>query len=108
MNEWLLIFGMMVVTFGVRYGTMALVGRLPMPERVFKALRYVPPAVLSAIIVPAMLFPDGETLSISLQNSYLVAGVVSALLAWRTRNLLLTIVLGMAFFLIYRAVFGLT
>ncbi|MCK6579553.1 MAG: AzlD domain-containing protein [Anaerolineae bacterium] len=107
MNEWLLILGMMLVTFGVRYPVMLLVGKLPMSDRVVRALRYVPPAVLAAIIVPSMLYPDGQTFDLSLQNSYLVAGVVGVILAWRTRNLLLTIVLGMGFFLLYRAVFGL-
>lgn len=103
-----MIIGMALVTFAVRYPVMLLVGKLPMPDRLFKALRYVPPAVLAAIIVPGMLMPDGSTLEVTPANSYLVAGVISAIIAWRTRNLLLTIVLGMAFFLIYRAVFQLT
>ena len=38
----------------------------------------------------------------TLDNAYLVAGVAAALIAWRTRNLLLTIVLGMAIFLGWR------
>ena len=41
-------------------------------------------------------------LDLSLDNAYLVAGVASALIAWRTHNLLLTIVLGMAIFLGWR------
>lgn len=103
-----MIVGMALVTFGVRYPVMLLVGKLPMPDRLFRALRYVPPAVLAAIIVPGMLMPDGSTIDAAPTNSYLVAGIISAIIAWRTRNLLLTIVLGMAFFLIYRAVFQLT
>ncbi len=106
MNEWLLIFGMAVVTFAVRYPVMLLVGKLPLPERLFQALRYVPPAVLAAIIVPGMLIPDGQTIDASPTNSYLVAGIVSAIVAWRTGNLLLTIVLGMGFFLVYRLILG--
>lgn len=108
MNEWLMIIGMTLVTFGIRYPVLLLVGKIPMPERVFRALRYVPPAVLAAIIVPAMLMPDGTDVVISPSNSYLVAGIVTAVLAWRTRNLLLTIILGMGFFLLYRLIFGLT
>jgi branched-subunit amino acid transport protein len=106
-NELLLVAGMAIVTFAVRYPVMLLVGRLPMPDRLFRALRYVPPAVLAAIIVPGVLMPDGSTIDAAPTNSYLVAGIVSAIVAWRTRNLLLTIVLGMAFFLMYRAVFNL-
>ncbi len=105
MNELLVILGMMLVTFLPRYGVLALVGRIEMPEPIFRALRFVPPAVLSAIILPALLLKDGQ-FYISLDNSYLVAGIFSGLVAWRTRNLLLTIVLGMAGLLVYRAVVG--
>ena len=50
----------------------------------------------------------GARISVALDNSYLVAGIFSGVVAWRTRNLLLTIVLGMAAMLIYRALIGAT
>ncbi len=106
MNEFILILGMALVTFAVRYPVLVLVGKIPLPDRVFRALRYVPPAVLAAIIVPAVLLPDGVQIDFSPSNSYLIAGIVAALIAWRTKNLLLTIVLGMAVFLIWRVVIG--
>ena len=105
MNEPLLIFGMMLVTFGVRYPVLAVVGRIRLPDSVIRALRYVPVVVLTAIIIPAMLFQDGEV-TVALDNAYLVAGIFSAAVAWRTRNLLWTIGLGMAFFLLWRGVLG--
>jgi branched-subunit amino acid transport protein len=95
MNDVLLIAGMTLVTFGIRYGTMAMVGRITLPERVVQALRFVPPAVLSAIIVPAVLIPDGIHLYVAPDNARLVASLVTAGVMWRTKNLLLTIVLGM-------------
>lgn len=101
MNETLLIVGMAGVTLAVRYPVLALVGRLPLPEPVFRALRFVPPAVLAAIIVPGVLFKDNQ-LWLSPANNYLAAGIVSVLVAWRTRNLLLTIILGMLVLLIWR------
>jgi branched-subunit amino acid transport protein len=96
---------MAFVTILVRYPVLALVGKIPLPDRVFRALRYVPPAVLTAIIVPAMVMPTG-TVDFSPTNSFLVAGIVSAVIAWRTKNLLLTIVLGMALFLLLRLLMG--
>lgn len=93
-NEALLILGMALVTFAVRYPVLVLVGKLPLPDPVLRALRYVPPAVLTAIIVPAVVMPAG-TLDLSLSNSALIAAVIAVLVSWRTRNLLLTIVLGM-------------
>jgi branched-subunit amino acid transport protein len=88
-----------LVTFAVRYPALALVGKMPLPARVSEALRYVPPAVLAAIIVPTVLMPNGP-LEISLQNTRLLAGLVAAGVAWKTRNLLLTIVLGMGALLV--------
>lgn len=105
MNELLLILGMTLVTFGVRYPVLALVGRLRLPDTVTRALKYVPPAVLTAIVVPAVLLRDGQ-LAVSLDNAYLVAAVIAAGIAWRTRSLLWTIGLGFAVFLAWRVIIG--
>lgn len=101
LNEAWLIAGMALVTFAVRYPVLALVGKINLPDRVFNALKFVPPAVLAAIIVPALLMPSGNTIELSVENTRLVAGVVAALVAWRTKNLLLTIVLGMLTLWVY-------
>jgi len=54
----------------------------------------VPAAVLSAIIAPELLMPGG-TFNLSLGNERLLAGLVAVLVAWRTRNVLLTVGVGM-------------
>ncbi len=105
MNDLLLVAGMAAVTFGVRYPVLVLVGKIPLPDSVFRALRYVPPAVLTAIIVPAVLMPEG-TVDVSPTNAYLVAGIASALVAWRSKSLLLTIIIGMVVMLIWQVVVG--
>ncbi len=105
MNEFLLILGMALVTFAVRYPVLVLVSKIPLPDRVFRALRYVPPVVLAAIIAPAVLIPDGKQINLAPSNSALIAGIIAGVIAWRTKNLLLTIVLGMALFLVWRALF---
>ncbi len=66
------------------------------------ALRYVPVAVLTAIIVPEILASDG-TLDFSLGNARLIAGLIAALVAWRTKSALWTIAAGMAAFLVLKA-----
>lgn len=105
MEEFLLILGMTLVTFGVRYPLLAIVGRLELPERVLRALRYVPVAVLTAISVPAVLMPQG-TVDLTLQNAYLIGGIVATLIAWKTRMLLPTIMIGMGVFLGLRVLMG--
>lgn len=94
-NELLLILGMALATFATRYPVLLWLSRRNLPEGVLGALKYVPAAVLSAIIFPAVLLPGGE-LTLSLSHPPLAASLIAALVAWRTRNLLLTILLGMA------------
>jgi branched-subunit amino acid transport protein len=105
-DEWLLIAGMAGVTFAVRYPVLALVSRITLPDWAIRALRYVPVAVLTAIIVPAVAAPDGQTVRTELANAHLYAGLLAAWIAWRTRSLLLTISAGMAVFFIWKLVFA--
>lgn len=101
-DELLMIAGMAVVTFAVRYPVLWLVGRYQLPQAWLAALRYVPAAVLSALIVPAILFPTGDPLPNPVTNPYLVAGLVAALVAWTRRNMLLTLAAGMIVFWAWR------
>ncbi len=91
---WLLIILMGVITYSLRLSMILLLHRLVVPPLVTQALRYVPPAVLSAIILPELFRPDVPQL-FPLLNIRLVAGIVAILVAWRTRNALLTIGVGM-------------
>jgi branched-subunit amino acid transport protein len=102
MNESLLVGGMAVVTFAIRYSLIGLSGRIKLPPVVVSALRFVPPAVLTAIVVPAVLFPAGN-LSVSLTNARLVGAMATVLFAFWKKNLLFTIGAGMCFFMVYRA-----
>ena len=91
---WLIILLAGLLTFGTRLSFIAALGRWQPPEFFLRALRYVPPAVLSAIILPEMLIRDGQVF-LSPTNPRLIAGVLAILVAWRTRNTFLTIVTGM-------------
>lgn len=97
--ELWVVLGMTAVTFGVRYPVLALVSRVRLPATALHTLRYIPPSVLAAIILPALLAPSGTELELSLANPFLIAGLVAAILAWRTRSLMPTITIGMALFL---------
>ncbi len=92
---WAVIASMALITYGLRLSVIALLARLRMPRIALRALRFVPPAVLSAIILPEVLRPGG-TLNLSLGNARLPAALLAAVVAWRTRNVLLTIGAGMA------------
>jgi branched-subunit amino acid transport protein len=77
-QEIFLITGMMAVTFSVRYILLALSGRFTLPREIERALRYVPPAVLTAIIVPSVLLPNGQW-ELGLSNAYLPAAIAAIL-----------------------------
>ena len=100
---WLTLLGMGLITYGIRLSMILLLGRVRISEDWQRALRLVPPAVLSAIIFPELLRPAGS-LDISLGNARLLAGIIAAVVAWRTKNALLTIGVGMAALWILQAV----
>lgn len=106
MNEVILIFGMFLVTFSVRYMLFAVAGRVHFPGWLNLALGFVPPAVLTAIIVPAVLLPQGEMWA-SYTNPWLLAAVFAAVVAFIRKDLLTTILLGMLMFVGLRFGLGL-
>jgi branched-subunit amino acid transport protein len=94
MNIWLVMLLGGLLTFGMRFSLIYLFGRLHIPETLRRALHYVPPAVLSAIIFPELFLRDGQ-LNIAVENVRLLAGLAAILVAWYSKNTLLTIVAGM-------------
>jgi branched-subunit amino acid transport protein len=84
-----------VLTYLTRLSFIALLGRFELPPLAARALRFVPPAVLSAIIFPELML-RGEELQLGWRNARLLSGLIAALVAWRTRNVFLTIAVGMA------------
>jgi branched-subunit amino acid transport protein len=97
-----LIAGMFIVTFSVRYALLPLSDRIRFSPGMQRALRYVPPAVLTAIIVPMAFMPDGQTLQVSLTNPYLVGTLFTVLIGCVGNNLMITIAGGMAVFVLYQ------
>lgn len=92
---WAAIASIGVCTFAIRLSFIYLFGRIDaVPPRVEAVLRYVPAAVLAALVVPAVVTVE-PTLSATLFDDRLVAGVVAAGVAWRTEDVFATIVLGM-------------
>jgi branched-subunit amino acid transport protein len=92
---WLALIAGGSITYATRLSFILFFSRREPPAGLLRALRFVPAAVLSAIIFTELLLRD-QALWISPGNPRLVAGVLAALVAWRTRNVLLTLVAGMA------------
>ena len=94
MNLWLVIIGMGVITYAIRLSMILMSGQVTLGDNLQRAMRYVPAAVLSAIILPEMVLPGG-TLDLSLGNERLLAWLVAILVAWFTRNMIWTVLTGM-------------
>ena len=95
MNIWLTMIIAGMITYGIRLSFIILFGQRDISEPIRRGLCFVPPAVLTAIIFPELLFPNG-TMELSLVNTRLMAGILAALVAWRTKSVVLTILVGMA------------
>ena len=105
MNIWLVMLIGGLITFGMRFSFIFLFGKFHIPETVRKALHYVPPAVLSAIVFPELFLPNG-TLNLSLGNHRLLAGLIAMAVAWFTKNTLITILVGMIALFVLQFFFG--
>jgi branched-subunit amino acid transport protein len=83
-----------VGTYAMRASFLAAAHRLThVPPAVARLLRQIPPAALAAIVVPALVRPEGH---LELVQPRLLAGFLAGLVAWRTRNVGLTLLVGMA------------
>ena len=80
-------------TYAMRASFLAFAHRLvDVPPGIQRLLRQIPPAALASIVLPALLRPEG---TVDVAQPRLLAGLVAAAVAWRTRNVALTLVVGM-------------
>ena len=100
-NEGWMIAGMMAVTFGIRYFLFALADRIRMAPWIESSLKFIPPAVLTAITLPAVMLPKGDW-HLSFSNPYLFAAVAATAAGILARNLLATIAIGLTAFFAHR------
>lgn len=90
---WLTIFLAGLGTYLQRASFLVLAHRLvDLPPIVERVLRQIPPAVLAAMVVPQLLRPEG---SLDLWQPELLAGAIAAFVSWKTRNIAVTLVVGM-------------
>ena len=101
MNIWLTIIGMAVVTYVSRV-TMLLALRGEVVPWLRRWLSYVPVAVFTALILPPLLIQSSNSSAALVISAALPAGLVGALVSWRTGNVLLTIVAGLMTFWMLR------
>ena len=98
---FLTILGMAVVTYLPRvFPLLALSGK-KLPDVVVSWLRYVPPAVLAAMLLPSLILQDGKIV-INGENLFLLATLPTFTAAILTRNLFVPVLVGMAVVILAR------
>ncbi len=94
-----------VGTYLERLSFIGIIGDREVPEWAVLPLRFVSPAVFAALVAPAVLLQDGSIELSPASNPQALATVIALLVAWRTRSVAATLVLGMATLWLLQAVF---
>lgn len=101
---WVAIVLIGLATYGFRLSFIHLFGRIDeVPTWVKRPLRYVPPAVLAALVLPGLVTIE-PTVVATLADERLIAGIVAGAVAWRTENVFATIAVGMVVLWLFRFV----
>jgi branched-subunit amino acid transport protein len=93
------------VTYAIRISFFLLSGRVELPEVIKSGLQYIPAAVLTALIIPALARNHG-VVHLSWQNPRLIAGLLAIGVAYKTKNVLLTLAVGMVALWVLQAILG--
>jgi branched-subunit amino acid transport protein len=101
---WVAIVVIGIATYGFRLSFIHLFGRIDeVPESVKRPLRFVPPAVLAALVLPDLVTIRPSVVA-TLADERLIAGVIAGAVAWRTENVFATISVGMVTLWLFRFV----
>ena len=91
---WVIILGLGLGSFGLRYSFLGIIGARRMPNWVLRHLRYTAVAVLPGLVAPAVLWPSatgGEP-----DPARLAAAVVTCVAGYFSRNVLIAVAAGAA------------
>jgi branched-subunit amino acid transport protein len=97
----IIILGMAAVTFLTRFGAQAVFRQTGIPPWFNRWFKHVPTGILTALILPSLILPQGR-LDLSYHNPYLIAGVITALVAYYVRSVPLTMGAGLATIILLR------
>jgi len=95
MSTWLAIMCVSVATFALRASFIVFADPHRFPHAFRQALKFVPPAVLAAIVVLGLALTDGR-IDLSAHNERLLAGLVAIAATIFLRSTLAAIAIGMA------------
>ena len=98
---WAIIVLVGALNYASRLSFIAIFARRSIPPLFARALRFVPAAMLTALIVPMVVMPAGV---VEPMSPRVAAALVAAAVAFRTRNTLATLAAGMVALWIIQAI----
>ena len=103
MSNWLIVIAIGVGTYLLRFSFIGVLGTRPMPMWAQRPLKYVAPAVLAALVLPAVVLVDGRADLAPLGNPRFLAAVAAGIVAWRLKNVAGVILVGMSLLWVLQA-----
>lgn len=91
---------MALVTYIPRFTPLFLLSKKDLPKLFVKWLKYIPVAVLSALLAPLILIRENH-LDFSVHNSFLLAAIPCFIVAAISKNIFLTILTGIIIYAIF-------
>lgn len=101
---WLIIAGLGIGSFGLRFVFLGLVGDRELPEWALRHLRYTTVAILPALIAPLILWPRGA--GGEFEPVRFSAGMATLAVAYVTKNVIAAMLTGAAILGIGLGLFG--
>lgn len=94
LSIWVIIIGMAIGSFLIRFSFLGLIGDRPMPDWVLRHLRYTPVAVLPGLVAPLVFWP--EATGGTTDPARLAAALVTLGVGYFGKNVLAAILCGAA------------
>lgn len=101
----LTIVGMGLVTYLPRLLPAWFLRGKELPPFIVAWLKYVPVAVLAALLLPSLLVEGGKV-NLAWNNYYLWAALPAGVIAWKSRSMFATVLVGMAVVIMLRLLFN--
>lgn len=101
---WTIVIGMAIVTFLLRSSFIAAFSYFEIPDWLETNMKLIPPTVLAAFSFPPLVYRDG-VYALSATEPFLLAGMAATLAAWRTENIIATLVVGFGTFWVASSLF---
>ncbi|MFW6022543.1 MAG: AzlD domain-containing protein [Bacillota bacterium] len=89
----ILITGMALVTYIPRVLPLLILSKLDIPGVIIRWLKYIPAAILAALLAPNLFMIDGE-IAVNLKNVNLLASIPTFVVAFYKKNIFMTIIVG--------------